>query len=273
MILVVTALAVVGLAEYMDFLRYGREMEFDICGREQDVDCLFPADIVQPGGAAKQLLVCYACSGPGPTEECQHCGCRFCRRCLVKEGTCFLCHFRTGSMDPQLLVEGEQLLKDLPKHFKTELGSRPGVLSVALACAVGGEVQPSTTCTTADGEGAAGNVPFQEPGRDGREAGRPLTRDDGVPSERQRRGWHRDLTEEGIEPQPGPSRRAGWRQRILGEAMLDLCIIILSGFAWVGDYLAGLAVQLLPAPPRAVDSEAEEEAERQAAQLEDFERR
>ena len=40
----------------------------------------------------------------------------------------------------------------------------------------------------------------------------------------------------------------------------------------VGDYLAGLAVQLLPAPPRAVDSEAEEEVEQQAAQLEDFER-
>ena len=72
-------------------------------------------------------------------------------------------------MDPQLLVEGEQLLKDLPKHFKTGLGSRPGELSVALACAVGGEVQPSTTCTTADGEGAAGNVPLQEPGRDGQE--------------------------------------------------------------------------------------------------------
>ena len=114
-------------------------------------------------------------------------------------------------------------------------------------------------------------MPFQEPGRDGREAGRPLTRDDGVPSERQRRGWHRDLTEEGIEPQPGPSRRASWRQRILVEAILDLGIIILSGFAWVGDYLAGLAVQLLPAPPRALDSEAEEEVERQAAQLEDFE--
>ena len=164
-----------------------------------------------------------------------------------------MCHFKTRPMDPQLLVEGEQLPKDLPKNPWTELGGRPGVLSVALACAVGGEAHPSTTCTTADGGRASGNVPLQEPCRDGQ-------------------GWHRNLTEEGIEPQPGPPRRPGWRQKILVQATLDLSIMVLTIFAWVGDYLAGLAAQLLPSPPRAVDSEAEEEDDLQAAQLEDFNR-
>ena len=103
-------------------------------------------------------------------------------------------------------------------------------------------------------------MPLQEPGRDD------------VPLGRRRREWLRDLTEEGIEPQPGPSRRAGWRQKVLTKAVLDLGIIFLLAFAWVGDYLAGLAVQLLPSPPRAVDSEAEEEAELLAAQRDDFER-
>ena len=48
-----------------------------------------------------------------------------------------------------------------------------------------------------------------------------------------------------------------WCQRILIEAIQDLCLITLSGFVFVGNYMAGLAVQLLPAPP--TDSEAEEE--------------
>ena len=203
-------------------------LQFDICGREQDVECLFPADIVQSGG---EYALVFGVSARGETvktgrdqgavieqpwvgrlvmalAERTPVGARifpltqegFRRRwaaALTSLGLPFrpphaLRHTAAaeaifqkrlsleqvrrrgrwkalssvqrytkthdivnykGSMDPQLLAEGEQLLKDLPKHFQTELGSRPGELSAALACAVGGEVQTSTTCTTADGEG------------------------------------------------------------------------------------------------------------------------
>ena len=56
-------------------------------------------------------------------------------------------------MDPQLLAEGKLLVKDLPKNFQKELGGRPGELSAALACAVGGEVQTTPTCSAPDGAG------------------------------------------------------------------------------------------------------------------------
>ena len=49
----------------------------------------------------------------------------------------------------------------------------------------------------------------------------------------------------------------------------DLCLTTLPGLALVGNYMAGRAVQLLPASP--TDSEAKEEVERQATQLYDFE--
>ena len=51
--------------------------------------------------------------------------------------------------------------------------------------------------------------------------------------------------------------------------MGDLGLVTLSRLAFVGNYVADLAVQLLSAPPRI--SEAEGEFERQAAQLFDFE--
>ena len=67
-----------------------------------------------------------------------------------------------------------------------------------------------------------------------------------------------------------PQRRpAGERQGILIEMTRDLCLVTLPGLALVGNYLAGLTVQLLPAPPMV--PEAEEEVERQAAQLCDLE--
>ena len=60
------------------------------------------------------------------------------------------------------------------------------------------------------------------------------------------------MTEEGTKPRLGA---AGWRQVNLIEMTRDLCLVTLPGLALVGNYLAGLAVQLLPAPPMVSEAE------------------
>ena len=53
-----------------------------------------------------------------------------------------------------------------------------------------------------------------------------------------------------------PQRRpAGGRQGILIEMTRDLCLVTLPGRAPVGNYMASLAVQLLPAPPMVSEAE------------------
>ena len=49
---------------------------------------------------SRQQLLCYACRGPGPTFECRYCGCRFCCKCMIKPGKCFMCwgHRDEGSI-------------------------------------------------------------------------------------------------------------------------------------------------------------------------------
>ena len=58
-----------------------------------------------------------------------------------------------GSMDPQMLAEGEFLVADLAKNFQRELGARPDELPGTLAGALSGAAPASPTCSAPGGAG------------------------------------------------------------------------------------------------------------------------